>query len=76
MTARRFPSPWSVAELDACFVVRDHSGQKLAYVYYEDEPGPASRSQVAYEGFQGLAPGPFPPAQQLLLPLDCMGGTC
>ena len=23
----------------ACFVVRDHSGQTLAYVYYEDEPG-------------------------------------
>jgi hypothetical protein len=36
---RRFPPPWSVEELEACFVVRDHSGQKLAYVYYEDEPG-------------------------------------
>jgi hypothetical protein len=23
----------------ACFVVSDHSGQKLAYVYYENEPG-------------------------------------
>jgi hypothetical protein len=23
MTARRFPPPWSVEELDACFVVRD-----------------------------------------------------
>jgi hypothetical protein len=30
---RRFPPPWSVEELnDACFVVRDHSGQALAYV--------------------------------------------
>ena len=29
MTARRFPPPWSVEELDACFVVRDHSGRKL-----------------------------------------------
>jgi hypothetical protein len=36
---RRFPPPWSVEELDACFVVRDHNGQALAYVYYEDEPG-------------------------------------
>jgi hypothetical protein len=36
---RRFPPPWSVEDIDACFVVRDHSGQKLAYVYYEDEPG-------------------------------------
>jgi hypothetical protein len=24
--ARRFPPPWSIDELDACFVVRDHSG--------------------------------------------------
>jgi two-component system cell cycle response regulator DivK len=24
---------------DACFVVRDHSGEALAYVYYENEPG-------------------------------------
>ena len=38
MTTRRFPPPWSVEELDACFVVRDHSGQQLAYVYFEDEP--------------------------------------
>jgi hypothetical protein len=30
LTARRFPPPWSVEELDACFVVRDHSGQKRA----------------------------------------------
>ena len=39
MPARRFPPPWSVEELDACFVVRDHNGQTLAYVYFEDEPG-------------------------------------
>jgi len=30
MTPRRFPPPWSVEELDACFVVRDHNGQALA----------------------------------------------
>jgi hypothetical protein len=28
---------WSVEELDACFVVKDSAGQKLAYVYFEDE---------------------------------------
>jgi hypothetical protein len=38
MPVRRFPPPWSVEELDACFVVRDHNGQALAYVYFEDEP--------------------------------------
>jgi hypothetical protein len=32
------PPPWSVEELDACFVVTDSAGQKLAYVYFEDEP--------------------------------------
>jgi hypothetical protein len=39
MSARRFPPPWSVEELNACFVVRDHNGQQLAYVYFEDETG-------------------------------------
>jgi hypothetical protein len=38
-SARRFPPPWSIDELEACFVVRDRGGQKLAYVYFEDEPG-------------------------------------
>jgi hypothetical protein len=28
--------------LDARFVVRDHDGQQLAYVYFEDEPGSVS----------------------------------
>jgi hypothetical protein len=39
MSARPFPPPWSVEELDACFVVKDDAGQKLAYVYFEEEPG-------------------------------------
>ena len=39
MPSRRFPPPWSVEETDACFIVRDHGGQALAYVYFEDEPG-------------------------------------
>jgi hypothetical protein len=30
MNGRRFPPPWSVEELEACFVVRDHDGQQLA----------------------------------------------
>jgi hypothetical protein len=37
--ARRFPPPWSVEEMGACFVVRDHNGQQLAYIYFENEPG-------------------------------------
>ena len=37
---RRFLPPWTIEELnDACFVVSDHDGQALAYIYYEEEPG-------------------------------------
>jgi hypothetical protein len=46
MPARRFPSPWTVDEQDACFVVRDHNGQQLAYVYFEDEPGRRSAAKL------------------------------
>ena len=35
---RRFPAPWTVEEQAACFVLRDDSGQALAYVYFEEEP--------------------------------------
>jgi hypothetical protein len=53
---RRFPPPWSAEELDACFVVRDHGGQKLAYVYFEEEPG--RRSVVLLFYFLLLFDGP------------------
>jgi hypothetical protein len=48
-SARRFPPPWSVEELDACFVVTDSAGQKLAYVYFEDEPGRRSAAKLRDE---------------------------
>ena len=38
MPERHFPPPWSVEELDSCFVVKDASGQALAYMYFEKEP--------------------------------------
>jgi hypothetical protein len=41
--ATPLPAPWCVEEQAACFVVRDRSGQALAYVYFEDEPGPADQ---------------------------------
>jgi hypothetical protein len=46
MTARRFPPPWSVEEQPACFVVRDHSEQALAYVYFEEDAGRRSAAKL------------------------------
>jgi hypothetical protein len=42
MPARRFPPPWSIEKLEACFVVRE----QLAYVYFEDEPGRRSAAKL------------------------------
>jgi hypothetical protein len=47
---RLFLAPWSVEKSDACFVVRDHNGQKLAYVYFEDEPGRRSAAKLLTKG--------------------------
>jgi hypothetical protein len=44
MPSGRFPPPWSVEELEACFIVKDVAGQKLAFIYFEDEPGRLSLS--------------------------------
>jgi len=43
---RRFAPPWAVEETAACFIVRDNGGQKLAYVYYEQEPGRRSAAKL------------------------------
>ena len=28
-----------VEEVEACYIVKDHAGLSLAYVYFEEEPG-------------------------------------
>jgi hypothetical protein len=42
----RFPLPWSVEDNGACFIVKDGGGQKLAYVYYEEEHGRRSAAKL------------------------------
>jgi hypothetical protein len=49
VTSPRFPSPWTVKEQDVCFVVGDHNGQQVAYVYFEDEPGRRSAAKLLTE---------------------------
>jgi hypothetical protein len=38
MTRRRYPPPWKIEENSESFAVTDASGQRLAYIYFEDEP--------------------------------------
>jgi hypothetical protein len=72
MPPRRFPPPRSVEELDACFVVRDHNGQALAYVYFGDEPGAEDRC-VCRTGVADPMTAP-PGLTQDLRPIDFIFG--
>jgi hypothetical protein len=42
---RGFPSPWTVEDHDACFIVSDANGQALAYVYFEEDSGRLSAAK-------------------------------
>ena len=47
VTPRRFPPPWTIAEANnACFIVRDGTGQALGYFYFEDGPGRRSAAKL------------------------------
>jgi hypothetical protein len=46
---RRFPPPWSAEVTPNCFIVHDAEGQKLAYIYYECEPGRRSEAKLLSE---------------------------
>ena len=43
---RRFPPPWTAEDHLACFIVKDSTGQALAHIYYENEPGRRSAAKL------------------------------
>jgi hypothetical protein len=55
MPERHFPEPWSVEELDSCFVVKDLNGQALAYMYFEKEPRRHRRELLTRDEAQRIA---------------------
>ncbi len=46
MPRRRFPPPWTIEDIGATFVITDNGGQKLAHVYYEEEPRRRSAAKL------------------------------
>jgi hypothetical protein len=44
---RRFPPPWTIEEHNnACFIVKDATGQARAYFYFEEEAGRRSAANL------------------------------
>jgi hypothetical protein len=44
---RRFPPPWTIEEHNnACFIVKDATGQAFAFFYFEEEPGRRSAAKL------------------------------
>ena len=46
MSGRGFPSPWTVEDNDACFVVTDANGHALGYFYFEEDYGRRSAAKL------------------------------
>jgi hypothetical protein len=69
MPKRRFPPPWTVENDRACFMVKAQSGQVLAYVYYEEEPGRRSAANL-------LTPDASPRTSRENCPSSCAGRAC
>ena len=62
MSQRRFPPPWSVEDIgpevqQRAFVVKDSAGQKLAYVYFEEEPERRSAAKLLSKDEARRQPG-------------------
>jgi hypothetical protein len=57
--ARRLALLYLRPLLDACFLVTGNAGQKLAYVYFEDEPGRDQRPSCSARATLELAVWPL-----------------
>jgi hypothetical protein len=55
MSNRRFPPPWWIEEIGAAFVVKDSSGQKLGFFYYEGEPDRRSAKSLTKDEARMMA---------------------
>ena len=56
VTPRRFPPPWSIEELQECFIVRDANGQALGYFYFDEEQqGPAINRRLTRDEARRIA---------------------
>ena len=44
--SRRFPSPWKVEQIPGGYVVKDATGQSLAYVYARETKGQADTANI------------------------------
>jgi hypothetical protein len=49
MTDRRFPPPWTVERIPGGYVVKDATGQSLAYVYARETRADADMAKVLTE---------------------------
>jgi hypothetical protein len=81
-TNRRFPPLWTIEELDACFIVKDSSGQKLGYFYFEEEPSQREIRNNHYDAVRALVPwgvrtaeitGEVGPGMKIVLARACDG---
>jgi len=43
---RRSPPPWTIEEHTETFIVRNATGQALAYFYFEEKPGRRSAAKL------------------------------
>jgi hypothetical protein len=56
MTHGRFPPPWRVVEMTACFVVQDATGRNVASFHFQNDAGeaPAAAALLKEAAGRGL----------------------